>query len=89
MPSGDNVPDGFRTIEDGVVAEDGGSSRNGINFAARLQQFQQMQHKHRVLAKTQAKSRNISPSSSKVANLFILHVDFVFYVSLKLLGKIS
>jgi len=85
MPSGDpyqfhNVPDGFRTIEDGVVAEDGGSSRNKINFAARLQQFQQMQHKHRVLAKTQAKSRNISPSSSKVADLFILHVDFVFYV---------
>ncbi|KAK7348916.1 hypothetical protein VNO80_23689 [Phaseolus coccineus] len=72
MPSGDpyqfhNVPDGFRTIGDGVVAEDGGSSRNGINFAARLQQFQQMQHKHRVLAKTQAKSRNISPSSSKEA----------------------
>ncbi|XP_014520967.1 protein VAC14 homolog isoform X1 [Vigna radiata var. radiata] len=70
-PSGDpyqfhSVPDGFRTIEDGVVvAEDGGSSRNGINFAARLQQFQQMQRQHRVLAKTRAKSRNISTSSTK------------------------
>ncbi|QCD89573.1 protein VAC14 homolog isoform X2 [Vigna unguiculata] len=69
-PSGDlyqfhNVPDGSQTIEDGVIAEDGGSSRNGINFAARLQQFQQMQHQHRVLAKTQAKSRNISSSSTK------------------------
>ncbi|KOM45978.1 hypothetical protein LR48_Vigan06g128400 [Vigna angularis] len=61
-----SVPDGFRTIEDGVVvAEDGGSSRNGINFAARLQQFQQMQRQHRVLAKTRAKSRNISTSSTK------------------------
>ncbi|WVZ11591.1 hypothetical protein V8G54_016121 [Vigna mungo] len=70
-PSGDpyqfhSVPDGFRTIEDGVVvAEDGGSSRNGINFAARLQQFQQMQRQHRVLAKTRAKSRNISTSTTK------------------------
>ncbi|KAL5122947.1 Protein VAC14 [Glycine soja] len=70
MPSGDsyqfrNVPDGFRTIEDGDVAKDGGSSRNGINFAARLQQFQQMQHQHRVLTKTQAKLRNMSTSLSK------------------------
>lgn len=87
-PSGDpyqfhSVPDGFRTIEDGVVvAEDGGSSRNGINFAARLQQFQQMQRQHRVLAKTRAKSRNISTSSTKVTDLFILHVDFSLFVFL-------
>ena len=74
------MPDGFRTIEDGDVAKDGGSSRNGINFAARLQQFQQMQHQHRVLTKTQAKLRNMSTSLSKVADLFILHVDFVFFV---------
>ncbi|KHN26179.1 Protein VAC14 like [Glycine soja] len=57
MPSGDsyqfhNVPDGFRTIQDGDIAEDGGSSRNGINFAARLQQFRQIQHQHRLLSKT-------------------------------------
>ncbi|KAL2347765.1 hypothetical protein Fmac_001765 [Flemingia macrophylla] len=73
LPSGDphqflhHMPDGFQTIEDGDVTEDGASSHNGINFAARLQQFREMQHRHHVLAKTQAKSRNISTSSSKEA----------------------
>ncbi|XP_020233087.1 protein VAC14 homolog isoform X1 [Cajanus cajan] len=72
-PSGDphqflhNMPDGFQAIEDGDVTEDVVNSHNGINFAARLQQFREMQHQHQVLAKTQAKSRNISTSSSKEA----------------------
>ncbi|KAJ1418386.1 Vacuolar protein 14 C-terminal Fig4-binding domain [Sesbania bispinosa] len=71
MPSGDpyqflhHMPDGYKTIEDGDVTEDCGSSHNGINFAARLQQFQQMQHQHRVHTKAQTKSQNISTSLPK------------------------
>lgn len=85
-PSGDpyqflhHMPDGYQTIEDGDVTEDGGSSHNGINFAARLQQFQQMQHQHRVHTKARTKSRSISISLPKVACQFILHVDFLFSV---------
>ncbi|KAL5189125.1 Protein VAC14 [Glycine soja] len=45
---------GSQISEDGDIAMDGGNSHNGINFAARLQQFQQMQHQHRVHLKTQA-----------------------------------
>ncbi|RDX70776.1 Protein VAC14-like protein [Mucuna pruriens] len=72
VPSGDpyqlhHMPDGFQIIEDGNMTEDGGSSCSGINFTARLQQFQKMQNQHRVLAKTQAKSRNLSTSLSKEA----------------------
>ncbi|TKY69239.1 VAC14-like protein [Spatholobus suberectus] len=72
IPSGDpyqfhHMPDGIQTIEDGDVTEDDGISHNGINFAARLQQFQQMQHEHLVLSKTQTKSRNLSTSLSKEA----------------------
>ncbi|XP_027360061.1 protein VAC14 homolog isoform X3 [Abrus precatorius] len=70
MTSGDlyqfhHMPDGFQTIEDGDKTEDGGNSHNGINFAARLRQFQQMQHQHRAHAKTETNLRNISSSLSK------------------------
>ncbi|KAH1140781.1 hypothetical protein AAZX31_05G223800 [Glycine max] len=54
---------GSQISEDGDIAMDGGNSHNGINFAARLQQFQQMQHQHRVHLKTQAQSRKNSSSS--------------------------
>ncbi|XP_020220630.1 protein VAC14 homolog isoform X2 [Cajanus cajan] len=56
---------GSQISEDGDIAMDGGNSHNGINFVARLQQFQQMQHQHRVHFKTQPLSRKSSSSSSK------------------------
>lgn len=72
-PSGDyyqflpQMPDG--TKEDGDVTEDGGSSYNAINFAARLQQFQKMQQQHRVHTKSRRTSRSLSTSLPKVAGL--------------------
>ncbi|CAL0313815.1 unnamed protein product [Lupinus luteus] len=53
--------------EDGDITTDGGYSHNGINFAARLQQFKQMQHQHRVHWKTQARSCKMSTSLPKEA----------------------
>ncbi|KAG5041750.1 hypothetical protein JHK85_014226 [Glycine max] len=41
---------GSQISEDGDIAMDGGNSHNGINFAARLQQFQQMQHQHLAIS---------------------------------------
>lgn len=58
---------GSQITEDGDVTVDGGNSHNGINFAARLQQFQQMQQQHREHLKTQAQTRKKSTSLSKVA----------------------
>ncbi|RZB95272.1 Protein VAC14-like isoform C [Glycine soja] len=58
---------GSQISEDGDIAMDGGNSHNGINFAARLQQFQKMQHLHRVHLKTQAQSRKNSSTLSKEA----------------------
>ncbi|GAU20374.1 hypothetical protein TSUD_11920 [Trifolium subterraneum] len=68
MPSGDyyqfvpQMPDGNQT------EEDGGSLYNGLNFAARLQQFQQMQQQHREAQKEEEPHRpqstdlNVPPS---------------------------
>ncbi|XP_019432672.1 PREDICTED: protein VAC14 homolog isoform X2 [Lupinus angustifolius] len=53
--------------EDGNMTVDGGNSHNGINFAARLQQFKQMQHQHHVHWKTQALSSKNSASLPKNA----------------------
>lgn len=47
--------------EDGDVSQDAGNSRSGINFAARLQQFEHMQHEHRLHAKEQTLSRTSTP----------------------------
>ncbi|KAK3222217.1 hypothetical protein Dsin_009242 [Dipteronia sinensis] len=60
-----NVPSGPQFIEDGDINSDIGSSHGGINFASRLQQFEQMQCQHRMHAKAQAHSRNSSTSLSK------------------------
>ncbi|KAK7273923.1 hypothetical protein RIF29_14990 [Crotalaria pallida] len=73
MASGDpyiflhHMPDGYQISEDGDLTEDSDSSHNGINFAARLQQFKQMQHQHRMHFKAQTKLRNNSLSSPKEA----------------------
>ncbi|CAL0308381.1 unnamed protein product [Lupinus luteus] len=73
MPSGDSyqflhhMSNGSQIIEDDDLTKDGGSSHNGINFDARLQQFQQMQHLHRMHFKAQTKSLNNSTPLPKEA----------------------
>ncbi|QHO20589.1 hypothetical protein HN51_063026, partial [Arachis hypogaea] len=47
------MPGGSQITKDGDITMDGGNSHNGINFAARLQQFQQVQHLHRLHSKAQ------------------------------------
>lgn len=66
-----HIAGGSQITEDGEIAVDDGDSGGGINFAARLQQFEQMQNQHRMHAKAQAQLRNTSTSVSKVADLFI------------------
>ncbi|XP_028785293.1 protein VAC14 homolog [Neltuma alba] len=56
---------GSQSIEDGDMTIDGGQSHNGINFAARLQQFKKMQYQHRIHARAQAQLRNNSTSLPK------------------------
>ncbi|KAL0005217.1 hypothetical protein SO802_012778 [Lithocarpus litseifolius] len=53
-----HMPSGSQITEDGDGMQDGGNSHNGINFALRLQQFEQMQYQHRMHAQAQAQSRN-------------------------------
>ncbi|KAB1999600.1 hypothetical protein ES319_D12G173200v1 [Gossypium barbadense] len=56
---------GSQISEDGDITQDNRNLQNGINFASRLQQFEQMQLQHRMLAKSQAQSRISSASLSK------------------------
>ncbi|KAK8522671.1 hypothetical protein V6N12_056372 [Hibiscus sabdariffa] len=56
---------GSQITEDGGISQDNGDLHNGINFASRLQQFQQMQQQHRMLEKSQAQARKSSTSLSK------------------------
>ncbi|XP_052481333.1 protein VAC14 homolog isoform X1 [Gossypium raimondii] len=56
---------GSQISEDGDITQDNGNLQNGINFGSRLQQFEQMQRQHRMLAKSQAQSRISSASLSK------------------------
>ncbi|GAY56523.1 hypothetical protein CUMW_172560 [Citrus unshiu] len=60
-----SMPSGSQFSEDGDVNSDVGSSHGGINFASRLQQFEQMQHQHRIHGKAQAQLRSSLTSSSK------------------------
>lgn len=82
MPSGDyyeflpQMPDEHEK-KDGDVTEDGGSSYSRLNFNQRLNEFQEMQKKHRVHTKSQRTSRSLSTSLPKVAGFFILRVDFI------------
>ncbi|KAL9313748.1 hypothetical protein ACSQ67_019200 [Phaseolus vulgaris] len=66
---------GSQISEDGDMALDRGNSLNGIIFSASLQQFQQMQHQHRVHLKIQ--TSKYSSSSSKVA----YHIHSACYYS--------
>lgn len=68
-----HMPSGSQVIEDGDVNHDA-NVHNGINFASRLQQFEHMQHQHRMHSKSsQAQSHNNSTSysSSKVCLDFV------------------
>lgn len=84
MPSGDyyeflpQMPDEHKKKDkDGDATEDGGSSYNRLNFTERLNEFQEMQKKHRVHTKSQRTTRSLSTSLPKVAGFFILRVDFI------------
>jgi len=70
-----NMSGGSQVNEDGDIALDRGNSLNGINFSARLQQFQQMQHQHRMHFKTQT-SKN-SSSSAKVG--YLIHSAYTTF----------
>ncbi|GFZ21287.1 ARM repeat superfamily protein [Actinidia rufa] len=52
----------YSQIEVGDMDEDLLNAHNGINFASRLQQFEQMQHQHRMNSKSQSQSRYSSNS---------------------------
>lgn len=79
-----HIPSGSQISEDGDVNQDVGNSslHNGINFGLRLQQFEQIQHQHRMHVKAQIQSRNSSTSlkvciiSLKVVNegLLVLYL---------------
>lgn len=83
------------------MEEDLGSVHNGINFASKLQQFEQMQQQHRMHSKSLTQSRYNSTSSSKVCQKFLfcyficvighLHFPFLkfcyFYEALALLQR--
>ncbi|PQQ18847.1 protein VAC14 homolog [Prunus yedoensis var. nudiflora] len=59
-----HMPGGSQITEDGDINQDSKNSHNGINFASRLQQFEQMQQQHRQHVKVQAQSHRNSTSSS-------------------------
>ncbi|PON35571.1 Vacuole morphology and inheritance protein [Parasponia andersonii] len=59
-----HVSGGLHVTEDGDLNEDEKNLHNGIKFALRLQQFEQMQHQHRLHAKAQTQSRTSSASSA-------------------------
>ncbi|KAK8567510.1 hypothetical protein V6N12_006093 [Hibiscus sabdariffa] len=56
---------GSQITEDDGISQDNGDLHNGINFASRLQQFQQMQQQHRMLEKSKAQAQKSSTSLSK------------------------
>lgn len=70
---------GSQAIEDGNITSNGGKSHNGIDFSARLQQFEKMQYQHRMHAKAQAQLRNSFTSFSKEVYLFTLF-STLFYL---------
>lgn len=65
-----DIPSGPYVSEDGEMNEDSQPVHNGMNFASRLQQFDQMRQQHRIHSKSQANARHSSTSSSKVCYAF-------------------
>ncbi|KAA8532508.1 hypothetical protein F0562_032676 [Nyssa sinensis] len=60
-----HMSSGSQVSEDGDMNEDSQIVQNGINFASRLQQFENMQDQHRMHSKLQAHLRYKSASSAK------------------------
>lgn len=62
-----HMPSGSQIMEDGDLGLDSmGNLHNGINFVARLQQFEQMQQQHRLHVRLQSQQHHNNPTSSKV-----------------------
>lgn len=63
-----HISGGSNISQDGDIHEDEKNLHNGIKFTLRLQQFEQMQHLHRMHAKAQAQAQSTSssPASPKV-----------------------
>ncbi|CAM8953096.1 unnamed protein product [Rhodiola kirilowii] len=59
-----SLQDGLPIIEEGNQSKESENMHNGINFALRLQEFEQMQKLHRIHAKLQAQLRQNLKSSS-------------------------
>ncbi|XP_024025715.1 protein VAC14 homolog isoform X2 [Morus notabilis] len=57
-----HISGGSNISEDGDIHEDEKNLHNGIKFTLRLQQFEQMQHLHRMHAKAQAQAQSTSSS---------------------------
>lgn len=56
------------------------SNHNGINFMLRLQQFEQMQHQHRMNTKSQLQARHSTSSTLSSHQVFFSkHYYFCFY----------
>lgn len=76
-----HIPSGSQVMEDGDSGQDSmGNLHNGINFTARLQQFEQMQQQHRMHVKLQSQTHHNNPPSSKVREAYMI-VWFVLFSS--------
>lgn len=83
-----HIQGGSQITEDGDINQDNKNSHNGINFVARLQQFEHMQHQHRLHAKSLAQSLSNSTSTlTKVAFFFLLLVLLFRFVKIMMLGN--
>ncbi|KAF3647006.1 hypothetical protein FXO37_20190 [Capsicum annuum] len=60
-----NYGGGGSQISEGVLNEHSLDMHNGINFASKLLQFQQIQKQHHLHSKSQTQSRFMSTSSAK------------------------
>ncbi|KAF6150807.1 hypothetical protein GIB67_020890 [Kingdonia uniflora] len=58
-----HMPSGSQSSEDADRNQDTGNAHNGINFGLRLQQFEHMQHQHRMHTRSQMQSRNSTSST--------------------------
>ncbi|MCD7451972.1 hypothetical protein HAX54_014498 [Datura stramonium] len=56
---------GSQIFEEGDLNENSLDVHNGINFASKLLQFQQIQKQHHLHSRSQTRSRFVSTSSSK------------------------
>lgn len=83
-----HIQGGSQITEDGDINQDNKNSHNGINFVARLQQFEHMQHQHRLHAKSHVQSLgNPTSTLTKVAYSFSAIGTVIEFVNIIMLGK--